>query len=314
VQNAAFAGARASINDGAASGPKPRLASASINDRAARGLASASLAVIIALIAGGAVGCDGCRGCSSGPSAATSVTAGAGKVVDHGEQPLIRALDALELRPDQSARVRAVKEALEAQNKAVKESRSALALALADAVRKNNIDRDALAPRIAAIRDAARATHTGMQRAFDDLHRTLDAGQRKALLASMKHELGQRSNAGRGEGRFRMDEVGTEIGLAPDQISAIRAKVKEHIEKLPPPEGAHDHRPIGQQLRAFTIAFESDTFDGSSFELGGGDPGVIAERGAELLIASTEVTLPELTPDQRTKLADKFVERAHKQE
>jgi hypothetical protein len=291
VQNAAFAGARASLNR----------------------LARASLAVIIALIAGGATGCDGCKGCGGGPSAATSASA-AGKVVDHGEQPLIRALDALELHPDQSARVRAVKDALEAQNKAVRESRAALALALGDAVRKNNIDRDALAPKIAAIRDAARATHTGMQRAFDELHRTLDAGQRKALLSSMKHELGQRSNAGRGEGRFRIDEVGTEIGLAPDQIASIRAKIKEHVEKLPPPEGVHDRKPIGQQLRAFTIAFESDTFDGSSFDLGGGDPGVMAERGAELLIASTEAALPELTPDQRSKLADKFVERARKQD
>jgi Spy/CpxP family protein refolding chaperone len=280
VQNAAFAGARVAV------------------------------ALVLAALIGGAGGCNGCKGCTStGPSAAPKASAASG---EHQEQPLVRALDGLEIVPEQSARIHAVKAALEAQNKIVKQARADLSLALAAQVRKNAIDRDALAPQIEAVKKATRATQVGMQRAFDDLHRTLDASQRKALLLSMKRELGQRSNAGRGEGRFRMDEVGTEIGLSSDQISNIRGRIKARFEKLPPIDAAHDHKPIGQQLHAFTVAFESDTFDGSSFDLGGGDTEAIAERGAELLIASAEAALPELTPEQRTKLADKFVERAHK--
>ncbi len=256
--------------------------------------ARVALALIVALVVGGVTGCNGCSGCSSGPSTAAPAGSGSARAGDRNEQPLIRALEGLEVHPEQTERIRTIKATLDAQSKLVKQARSTLALALADQVRKNAIDREALAPQIAGMKEAARATQTGMQRAFDDLHRTLDAAQRKALLGAMKRELAQRSNGGRGEGRFRMDEVGTEIGLTTDQIATIRAKIKEHMEHLPPPEVTHDRRPVGQQLRAFTVAFESDTFDGSAFDLGGGEGGNLAERGAELLIASAEAALPEL--------------------
>jgi Spy/CpxP family protein refolding chaperone len=272
----------------------------------------AALALAVAFL-----GASGCKGCSDGgPSPAASAkapshraaSASSGRAIEHPGQPLIRAIESLDARPDQKEKLAAIAASLEAQGKVVKATRGALAEALAAGVRANKIDRPALAPAIEGVKNAGKATQLGMQNAFDDLHKTLDIAQRKKLLTGMRRELDQRSNGGRGEGRFRVDEVGTELGLNPDQLAKIRAAIKEHAATLPPVE-SKDHRPVGQQLKDFVKAFESDEFDGKSFTIGG-DPSQLAERGAELLIASTEATLPELNAEQRDKLADKLVERA----
>ena len=71
----------------------------------------------------------------------------------------------------------------------------------------------------------------------------------------------------------------------------------------------HAHKEVQDHLTAFAAAFKADTFDAKKLAGGKAANGHMAKWGATRMARFIEAAAPVLTPEQRTKLAEKI--RAH---
>jgi Spy/CpxP family protein refolding chaperone len=272
--------------------------------RSARRLAAAS---VLGLVALGAAGCNARSGEPVQASAETAAAEPAAAVRSTSLRGAISSsLAEIQVRPEQQAAVDRLRASLGTKPAAVRAAHEKLGNALTDAVLAGKVDAARMAPLIDGLAAAVDAAKPIFQAEANELHATLDAAQRTALIqATRAHFKGMWHHAEkRGEDSMigPVGEIARKLALTDDQIETIRAAAKSAMG-----ESFHAKREERQQMRAHLDAigeaFESETFDAKALDVGA-DGAEMARERVERVVTLVGIALPVLTADQRAKLAE----------
>jgi uncharacterized membrane protein len=229
---------------------------------------------------------------------------------------VLLSVDTLGLPAEEQAQVDKIKADLRARMQPVHDAQKAVLLALADGVSAGNIDAAKLDAAVANVTNAAGQVHGATKDALNQLHAALHADERAALVdkveahwALWKESNGDEKAAAREhEPGGHIAHLAKEIGLTNDQVEKVRAA-------LPPAVAAQAQRakfdPAAAEARvkAFGTAFASDTFDAGSLAPPAPPQAHMATWGVSRMVAFYQALTPVLTPEQRTKVAEKL--RSH---
>lgn len=226
------------------------------------------------------------------------------------------ALKELELRPEQVEKIEGLLTGLESAHPATQPAHQAFERALAAGVRAGKLERATLEPHFAALEQGANDARKKVHAALNELHRTLDADQRKSLVAALEAR-GERAGKGR---RHRGDEPGCggggqcdgagKRGFGPhhgpgfgmfgdlELSDAQRAKLRSAM----PDRGAmqQEMQKKGEHMKQFVAAFAGEGFDADKLTA---DAGKSPRAHAEARVKHLEALLAVLEPSQREKLA-----------
>lgn len=198
------------------------------------------------------------------------------------------------LTPQQRGQIEQLAAARKASAVPVRQADAQLLTTLAQQVEAGNVDRAALAPSLAAERNAAMGAARVDQVTVAQLHSILTPEQRNQLVDEVEAKAGQEGQGGRGWKGKRGEGFGR-LGLSADQKAQIKASLQASR-----PERA-EKRGKGQ----FKAALES--FRGDSFS-----PMAMSRpmnKGAGEVRRATAMT-PVLTAIQRSTVADHLRSRA----
>ncbi len=180
---------------------------------------------------------------------------------------------------------------------------------LADGVAAGKIDEGKLKPAVAKEEAAATAAHEKEAEVLEKLHAALTPEQRAALVdkvnahveiwkKSAHEEYGNKEKGG------RLAELGDELGLSTEQVDKISEALKKDAPAKPDPAKLEAH------VKAFTEAFSQEKFDAKSLTTAKEADAYVAKHGTARLVRFYGIVTPILTPEQRTKLAERLRERA----
>lgn len=144
------------------------------------------------------------------------------------------ALDKLELRPEQKSTIEGLMAELKQARPMDSAAHRAFEQALASGVRAGKLDAATLAPHFTALERDATAMSQRVHTALNKLHQTLDADQRKQLVAEIqkRHEMGFGKHAGRRMG-FGPPPGMDEPGCAPGADGADNEAGEDGAEARP---------------------------------------------------------------------------------
>jgi hypothetical protein len=229
-------------------------------------------------------------------STSSPMHGGAGKLFD-------KALDEVQLRPDQKTAVEAMKAEAEKRHAPVKAAKDRLAIALADQIEKGELDRCALAPDTKALASAAADARPGDRAAFEKLHSILDPTQRTAFVDALKRQWDSIEKMH--EPSALAEKMTKELKLSADQTTSLE-KIFTGLRQVREAEPSYAaHRERWNKIL--------DAFKGDHFVLDQVAPmGDVAAHSAakvERMLWAGEAILPVFNPDQRKFVADKIRER-----
>jgi Spy/CpxP family protein refolding chaperone len=282
------------------------------------------MAAAVLIAAGATVGCAGSA--ANSPPAATASTAAAGnddvaagltehhRYHHHGGVTLFIAmsLDTLGVSPEQRAAVEKIRTDLHAQMGPARTAEQNLAVTLADGLAAGHIDRAQVDAAVARVTAAAATVHEASADALNELHAALTPPQRAALVDKVESHwaVWQKANAEEAGSANRDDgqlaTLATDLGLTQDQVDKIRAGLGEAMKVAP----RLDPQEISAHLRALGDAFRSEKFDAKGLPDASGANAHLVGWGASHMAHFVEAVTPVLTPDQRTKLAERLREHA----
>ncbi|HEY5242936.1 MAG TPA: Spy/CpxP family protein refolding chaperone [Polyangiaceae bacterium] len=199
------------------------------------------------------------------------------------------------LTPAQRAQIEQLATERRAAGVPVRQADAQVLTVLAQQVEAAKVDKAALAPSIAAEKNAAKAERQVDAAVLAKLHDVLTPAQRGQLVDGIEARVAQ----GRGEkgGKERMGAG--KLGLSDQQKAEIRANLEASRGPAKRPEGER-----GQRKTAL------ESFRGDSF-----DAGALAkmERHGGREARMTEAMIPVLTPNQRATVAAHLRNRAAKE-
>ncbi|HXN31058.1 MAG TPA: Spy/CpxP family protein refolding chaperone [Polyangiaceae bacterium] len=269
------------------------------------------------------VGCGGGAASSPPPASATSSAPDEEATADltehhryhhHGGVTLFVAmsLDALGLSAEERGAVEKIRTDLQARMEPARMADQSLVAALADGLTAGNIDTAKVDAGVAQVTAAAAATHQASAAALNDLHAVLTPPQRAALVDKVEAHwaVWQKANAeetgpAKAEGGH-LAMLANDLGLTADQVDKIRAALGEGMKAVP----RFDPQEVANHLRAFGDAFRSESFDAKALTTASGADAHLVGWGAAHLAHFVEAASPVLTPDQRSKLAERLREHA----
>lgn len=171
-------------------------------------------------------------------------------------------------------------------------------------IKAGKIDAAKLEQHAAVLQKAGEARREREIATLNGLHAALDASQRKDLVEKLRARQ-RPTRAGRADrparpelAKRQVDRWTRELGLSEEQ----QKKATALMEKRPAGEKKRDPEAANERREALLAAFEKDTFDAKTLDLGpaGGKP-----RAAEMAKQMNEL-LAILEPGQREKLAASF--------
>jgi Spy/CpxP family protein refolding chaperone len=233
----------------------------------------------------------------------------------HGGVTLLIALslDTIGGEPQEHAAIEKIKADLHAKMEPAHAAEQALHAALADGIAAGGIDKAKVDAALAQVTATAATVHDATTDALNQLHATLTAAQRGALVDKVEAhwEVWQKANAfeqkeasGQPHKGGHLAKLATEIGLTQDQLDKIHAT----LDGAPKP--AFDPQKVAAHVKAFGDAFRAETFDAKTLKTGGEANAHLATFGAARMVRLYEAVDPVLTADQRTKLAAILKEHA----
>jgi Spy/CpxP family protein refolding chaperone len=281
--------------------------------------------IVVAVLIGtwGTVGCGGSS--ANSPPPATSAKAAdddemtAGLVEHHrfhhhGGVTLIIAmsLDTLGVSPEQRAAVEKIRADLHSQMEPARSAEQKLVATLADGLAAGNLDATSVDSAVAQVTAAAATVHDASADALNELHSVLTPPERAALVDKVEAHwaVWQKANAHEADPakpeHDHLAMLAKELGLTQDQVDKIRAGLGERMKAVP----RLDPQEIATHLRAFGDAFRSEKFDAKVLTTASGANSHLAGWGAARLAHFVEALSAVLTPDQRTKFAQRLREHA----
>jgi Spy/CpxP family protein refolding chaperone len=217
-------------------------------------------------------------------------------------------LNEVGLRPDQQQAVAAIRTDLEAATKPVREARLALASSAADGVAAGAIDDAKTEAGVRQLVAALGASKPALQDALNRLHAALDPTQRQLLVERMRargEALRERVADQGGPGaimRARLKRLADDLALSDSQRAAIRARVRDGLRGAAAEWGPERREQARARVKEIGEAFVRDGFDARTLDVGREAPQA-AQKISAALTRFVKATLPELTPEQRAKLA-----------
>jgi Spy/CpxP family protein refolding chaperone len=228
-----------------------------------------------------------------------------GKTADpvHGGGMLIeKALDEVQLRPEQKAAVEKLKAEAVRRHAPAKAWKQQFAMQLADQIEKGKIDRCALAPTTKTLAWMSAEARPGDRAAFERLHSILDPGQRAEFVDALKRQW--EAHEKMHEPAALAEKMANELYLTPDQKASV-GKILDGIHEIreaQPSSAAHRER-----WAKILDAFKSDHFVLDEVAPLG-DVAAHTAAKVERMLWAGEAILPVLKPEQRKALADKLRE------
>lgn len=208
------------------------------------------------------------------------------------------ALDKIDLRADQKAQIASIKKELRAEAAPVRDAKKELAEALASQIESGAIDEAALQPKETKLANAVEATKPDLEAALDKLHSVLDASQRKAFVEHLRMGGIEKEE---GLGHAHMKKIAEELGLTKEQKEAIHEEMKGEMQGRG--QGRKGERgATRERMQEIAAAFEGESFDAKQLDVGK-DMSAMATKGIDRVVKLAAITVPKLTPEQRTKLA-----------
>ncbi|APR79289.1 Hypothetical protein A7982_04636 [Minicystis rosea] len=279
-----------------------------MNRRFAHVLSRLSIVSVVAVSAAGVAAC------SRAPSTDTQAAAQqekATQAAQHGPgRHMFREVEALDLRASQREAIAEVEQNLAADLAPHRETIRQVAETLAASVESGRIDAEEAAAQKAALTAAAADAKASFAAALNDVHDTLDEGQRAELVARLRahHENpgAPRDEAHRQEAMARF---ATELSLTPEQKQAIHDAVRDASEKVFPDRKAR-REAWEAKMKAAGEAFVRDDFDAEEFDFAEGADQAIASF-SQVTERAVEVSGKVLGPSQRIALAALIRDRAN---
>ncbi len=300
-------------------------------------------AILFVLIAGGVVvGCDESSSSSgsaatpatSAPVASASAAAATGLAstqvgdddqgaafIDHHRHHhggvamfLSMSLDSLGVPDAERASIEKIQTDLMTKQEPVHAAQQNVLSVLADGVAAGKIDAKKVDAAVAQVDTASTAAEAASVDALTQLHSVLSPLERQALMDKLNAHWGvwKQANSedqppnGKGGDHFTM--LTHDLNLTPDQTNQIKTTytaslANDKTAKLNPAD-------VDAHLQTLTTSFESNTFDAKTLNGMPFGDGHLATRGEKSMAAFYEAAAPVLTPDQRTKLAQKLRDHA----
>ena len=221
-----------------------------------------------------------------------------------GRRMFERALEQLELRPEQQQAIDQLKAEAEKRHEPVKAAKRELMNAAADQVEAGKIDRCELDPKIEKVAAAKAQAHPEDRAAFEKLHSILDKQQRTTFVDSLKRSWEARRQAH--DPTRLADKMARELGLTEEQkgkVQQILSGLREITEAL----GTHEEH--GERWSRVLEAFKGDRFVLDEVAPAEDVAAMMTRKMAGHLWAA-EALLPVLDKDQRALLAQKLRDKA----
>ena len=278
-----------------------------------------------ALVAGlSLVGCA-TTGTTSASTASNPAVAGAGddeaaaSLAEHHRHHshsgvthfIAMSLDTLGADDAKKPQIEKIQADLHEKMKPAREAEKAVTEVLAEGVASGNIDKFKVDAAITALASTASAVHEASLDSLNELHNVLSPAERAALSDKVRAhwEVWRRENheaaPGSREHGSRLTNLAEELTLTPDQVEKISEALKT---AMAPMAGKFDPAEIEGHVNAFATAFTADTFDAKTLTIGGSANAHMATHGATRMATFYETVTPLLTPEQRTKLAERLRE------
>jgi Spy/CpxP family protein refolding chaperone len=281
-----------------------------------------------------ALGCGGSTPATNGPGGSADVAeaqaapAGTGMEEDesssdltahhrhhhHGGMAMFIAisLDQINTTPDQKSAIEKIKADLYAKMEPAHAAEKSVLLAVADGIAAGQFDQAKLDTAIAEVGTQSGTIHDAVSDSLNQLHATLTPPQRQALVDKMQahFEVWHSANAPEEDKEHgHLAHLAKELSMTQDQVDKSRAAYEQSIGGVP----HFDRAEADAHLKAFGEAFASDQFDAKSLPTKGELNSHMAVWGINRMLKLYEAVTPNLTPDQRTKLADNIRHHANYQ-
>jgi len=217
-------------------------------------------------------------------------------------------LDYLGTTPEQTTALNQIQREMYSEMQPAYDAEKQLLSTVADLVAAGNVERGKVEFAIARLSAAASRVDDAVAGSLNQIHAVLTPPQRIGLVDKIEAHFdvwndvnaGDES-AGRDAHGGHLAKVAKELGMSPEQVEKSRANFKSSFVTAPV---HYDRKEGAEYVKAFGIAFESDTFDARSLGAGGALNAHIATWGATRMARLYEAVTPVLTADQRAKLAD----------
>lgn len=211
----------------------------------------------------------------------------------YGPEALVaEALSKVCLSDDQRGAVEQLGREVKPKAEAVANARHAFVTTLAEQVRSDNFDENALKPKIDDLVKAREEASPVMHKALEDLHGILDPGQRGAFVGALENSMKEMKDSA----KSWLESLGKDLGLSDDQ--------KMHIKDVLGRSESDVESDI-DRTKAIFDAFKGDQFDVDKLAPES-DVGSRCRARAEEMVTNAREIAGILTADQRSKLADKI--------
>lgn len=224
----------------------------------------------------------------------------------HGGKLIARALDQVELRPDQQKEVDKLRSEAAARHQPVKQARRALMVKVADQLDKGQINRCDLGHEVQGVASEVSKVRAADRDAFERLHDILDQDQRKEFVDALKSEVDAARKA-HDPGAIA-DRMGKELNLSSDQKDSIKRIITGLKEVREAQPGYEQHR---ERWSRTLEAFKGDDFDIDEVAPMG-DVEAKATKRINARLWAAEAIIPVLNQQQRSLAAKKLRDRAER--
>jgi Spy/CpxP family protein refolding chaperone len=287
------------------------------------------VALTVSLGAAG-VGCEGSTTQTPPATAQESIASGTVTVDDdavsaelqtrHGHHHagfagfVMMAIETIGVTPDQQAALDKIKADFQSKMQPVRDANGVVIQTLADGIAAGNIDAAKVDVAVAGVTTASAQVHGATVDALNQLHALLRPEQRAALVDKVdahwtvwKQANGGDPTADNSRPDGHLAHLAAEIGLTSEQVDKVRANLAAGAV---PSRAPFDPAEAEAHLKAFATAFAADTFDANALTAGAPAGARLATWGASRMARFYETLGSVLTPDQRTKVADKLRQHA----
>jgi Spy/CpxP family protein refolding chaperone len=221
-------------------------------------------------------------------------------------------LDTLGVSSERRAAVEKIRTDLHARLEPARIAEQNLLVTLADGLNATSFDTTKVDAAVQEVSAAAATVHDASADALNELHAVLTPAERAALVDKVESHWAVWQKANADETGFaksddsHLSTLATDLNLTPEQTDKIRAGLGDAMKGVP----RLDPQEISAHIRAFDDAFRGDKFDAKALTTANGANAHLAGWGAAHMAHFVEVIAPVLTPEQRTKLAQRLREHA----
>jgi Spy/CpxP family protein refolding chaperone len=215
----------------------------------------------------------------------------------------------LDLSADQKVAVEKIRADMQPKLEPLRAAARDLSTLLADGVAAGSVDKAKVDKAIDKLVAQTKTMQAASSEALGKLHAVLTPAQRAALVDKVGENWEKwKASHGQDEKDEKEHKSGHllalvhDLGLTQEEAQKIKAAFQA---KMKPAPQDHEHKEVQEHLQKFGVAFKAEKFDPKTVSSEKADSHM-ARWGATRRAMFLEAAAPVLTPDQRTKLADKI--------